>query len=106
MLELERESKKSSLFENRQIIWDDTMSIITKVKSAETFLVRLVQLILIPSTWIEYLSDKITLEALKFHLWSAADILRGSLDAQEYRQPVMTILFLKRLNDTFDESTY
>jgi len=50
------------------------------------------------------LSDKITLEALKSHLWRAADILRGSLDAQEYRQPVMTILFLKRLNDLFEEN--
>jgi len=50
------------------------------------------------------LSDKITLDALKSHLWNAADILRGSLDAQEYRQPVMTILFLKRLNDTFEEN--
>ena len=50
------------------------------------------------------MSEKITLEALKSHLWSAADILRGSLDAQEYRQPVMTILFLKRLNDTFEEN--
>ena len=50
------------------------------------------------------MSDKITLEALKSHLWKASDILRGSLDAQEYRQPVMTILFLKRLNDTFEEN--
>ena len=50
------------------------------------------------------MSDKITLEALKAHLWKASDILRGSLDAQEYRQPVMTILFLKRLNDTFEEN--
>lgn len=50
------------------------------------------------------LSDKITLGELKSHLWKAADILRGSLDAQEYRQPVMTILFLKRLNDTFEEN--
>ena len=50
------------------------------------------------------MSDKITLEELKSHLWKAADILRGSLDAQEYRQPVMTILFLKRLNDTFEEN--
>jgi type I restriction enzyme M protein len=38
---------------------------------------------------------KITFELLKSHLWSAADILRGSLDASEYRQPVMTLLFLK-----------
>ena len=48
--------------------------------------------------------QKITFEFLKSHLWSAADILRGSLDASEYRQPVMTLLFLKRLNDTFEEN--
>ncbi|MEX2060226.1 MAG: type I restriction-modification system subunit M [Nitrosopumilaceae archaeon] len=47
---------------------------------------------------------KVTLEFLKQHLWKAADILRGSLDASEYRQPVMTILFLKRLNDRFEEN--
>ena len=46
---------------------------------------------------------KILFEFLKSNLWSAADILRGSLDASEYRQPVMTLLFLKRLNDTFEE---
>ena len=50
------------------------------------------------------LSDKISVESLKSHLWKASDILRGSMDAQEYRQPVMTILFLKRLNDTFEEN--
>ena len=49
--------------------------------------------------------SKITFEFLKSHLWSAADILRGSLDASEYRQPVMTLLFLKRLNDTFEENS-
>lgn len=48
--------------------------------------------------------SKITFDFLKSHLWSAADILRGSLDASEYRQPVMTLLFLKRLNDTFEEN--
>ena len=32
------------------------------------------------------------------------DILRGSLDPSDYRQPIMTILFLKRLNDTFEEN--
>ena len=50
------------------------------------------------------LSDKISVESLKSYLWKASDILRGSMDAQEYRQPVMTILFLKRLNDTFEEN--
>ena len=49
-------------------------------------------------------SQKVTLEFLKQHLWKASDILRGSLDASEYRQPVMTILFLKRLNDRFEEN--
>ena len=48
--------------------------------------------------------NKITFAFLKTHLWNAADILRGSLDASEYRQPIMTILFLKRLNDTFEEN--
>lgn len=46
---------------------------------------------------------KLTFDALKTHLWNAADILRGSLDANEYRQPIMTLLFLKRLNDQFEE---
>ena len=45
-----------------------------------------------------------TLQSLKSHLWEAANILRGSLDASEYRQPVMTLLFLKRLNDRFEEN--
>lgn len=50
------------------------------------------------------MAEKVTLEFLKAHLWKAADILRGSLDASEYRQPVMTLLFLKRLNDRFEEN--
>jgi hypothetical protein len=32
-------------------------------------------------------NQKITFEFLKSHLWSAADILRGSLDPSDYRQP-------------------
>lgn len=49
-------------------------------------------------------SQKITFEFLKSHLWAAADILRGSLDPADYRQPIMTLLFIKRLNDTFEEN--
>jgi len=62
---------------------------------------------LIKKTSINYtLEDpnKITFDFLKTYLWSAADILRGSLDASEYRQPIMTLLFLKRLNNTFEEN--
>jgi type I restriction enzyme M protein len=49
-------------------------------------------------------NQKISFEFLKSHLWSAADILRGSLDPGEYRQPIMSLLFLKRLNDSFEEN--
>ena len=38
-------------------------------------------------------------------LWSTVDILRGSLDPSKYKLPVMTLLFLKRLNETFEENT-
>ncbi|MDQ6865655.1 MAG: type I restriction-modification system subunit M N-terminal domain-containing protein [Thermoproteota archaeon] len=31
------------------------------------------------------INQKITFEFLKSHLWSAADILRGSLDPSDYR---------------------
>jgi len=57
-----------------------------------------------PPTSQTLLNQKVTFEFLKSHLWDAADILRGSLSGDEYRQPVMTILFLKRLNDTFEEN--
>jgi type I restriction enzyme M protein len=49
-------------------------------------------------------NQKITFQFLKAHLWSAADILRGSLDPSDYRQPIMTLLFVKRLHDTFEEN--
>ena len=35
---------------------------------------------------------------------ASADILRGSLDPADYRQPIMTLLFIKRLDDTFEEN--
>jgi len=50
------------------------------------------------------LAEKVDFEFLKGHLWKAADILRGSLDPAIYRQPIMTVLFLKRLNDVFVEN--
>ena len=50
-----------------------------------------------------FFNQKTTFEFMKAHLWSAADILKGSLDPADYRQPVMTLLFLKRLNDASEE---
>ncbi|WP_326694508.1 type I restriction-modification system subunit M [Streptomyces sp. NBC_01766] len=45
---------------------------------------------------------KLTLDQLERHLFAAADILRGTMDAAEYRDFLLVLLFLKRVNDEFD----
>jgi hypothetical protein len=35
---------------------------------------------------------------------NCADISRGSKDPLDYPQPIMTLLFLMTLNDTFEEN--
>ena len=49
-------------------------------------------------------NQKITFDFLKSQLWRTVDILRGSLNPTKYQLPVVTLLFLKRLNDTFEEN--
>ncbi len=46
---------------------------------------------------------RIDLEVLKSHLWESANILRGSIDASDYKNYIFGLLFLKRLCDVFDE---
>lgn len=36
-------------------------------------------------------------------LWLAADKLRGSMDAAEYKHVVLGLVFLKYISDTFEE---
>jgi type I restriction enzyme M protein len=47
----------------------------------------------------------ISQQQLESYLWGAAVLLRGTIDAGDYKQFIFPLLFLKRLCDVFDEET-
>jgi hypothetical protein len=44
-----------------------------------------------------------TLSQLESHLWEAANILRGPVDAADFKTYVFPLLFFKRISDVHDE---
>ncbi len=52
---------------------------------------------------IPELSADVTLGRLESHLWEAANILRGPVDAADFKTYVFPLLFFKRISDVYDE---
>lgn len=48
------------------------------------------------------MSDQLTQKELESFLWGAAILLRGLIDASDYKQYVFPLLFFKRLSDVWD----
>src|SRR5215467_10342025 len=51
----------------------------------------------------EMKNETITLSQLESHLWESANILRGPVDAADFKTYVFPLLFFKRISDVYDE---
>ena len=48
-------------------------------------------------------SKRISQQELESYLWGAAVLLRGLIDAGDYKQFIFPLLFYKRVSDVWDE---
>ena len=48
---------------------------------------------------------RVSQQQLESYLWDAATLLRGTIDAGDYKQFIFPLLFYKRICDVFDEET-
>ena len=46
---------------------------------------------------------RVTLSQLESHLWESANILRGPVDAADFKTYIFPLLFFKRICDVWDE---
>src|ERR1700694_327950 len=49
------------------------------------------------------MTERISQQQLESYLWGAATLLRGVIDAGDYKQFIFPLLFFKRLSDIYDE---
>src|SRR4051794_1268754 len=48
-------------------------------------------------------AGRVSLSELEAHLWESANTLRGPIDQADFKSYVFPLLFLKRINDVYDE---
>ncbi len=51
------------------------------------------------------MTQRITQQELESYLWGAAVLLRGLIDAGDYKQFIFPLLFFKRVSDVWDEES-
>jgi type I restriction enzyme M protein len=49
--------------------------------------------------------NELDISTLSNHLWESANILRGPVDAADFKTYIFPLLFFKRISDVFDEET-